>query len=132
MKRSRQVLILPLGIAGAICVGFALGFAFPALDLMFYIAFILVGGAAIILADRLSARKLEEPRSDERLEGIAKRAMMVAFRIASFASIAFILVAQIAFPANTELRLVAVGANIAVAFQGLVLGVISKMMEARG
>lgn len=120
MTRERYTLILPILVFAVVAVGFLLGLLIPSLTDLFFLCLALAAGAVIIVIDRLARKKVAEPISDERLQGIGEKAAFLSFRIAVGVIILCAFVVIIVFPAPHPLRYIGVGAATTVGLQSLI------------
>ena len=119
MTRSRYVAIVPSLMLAVVAVAIVLGILFTDLPIPFFLALGLVGGAAIIVIDRLARQRVSEPITDERIQRISEQAAHVGFRISGSVIIAVAMLLMYVFPATDASRMVGVGACCAVGVQGL-------------
>lgn len=131
MTRERYTLILPVLVFTVVAAGFLLGVIFPSLSDRFFLAVALGGGAVIVVIDRLARRRVAEPISDERLQGIGEKAAFLSFRIATGAMILCAFGAIVAFPAPHPLRYIGVGAATTIGLQALVYTVAYTVIRSR-
>jgi uncharacterized membrane protein len=129
MTRERYSMILPAGILIFVAAGLVLGLLVPSLTTAFYLISSVVGGAAIVVIDRIARRSVPEPVNDERLQMIAERSSWITFRIASIVIFIAGFILIYAFPAVEGLKLVGIGAVSAIALQGLVFGITAAVMR---
>jgi uncharacterized membrane protein len=123
MTRERYSIIFPVLMLTVLAVAFLLSFVFPSLTSQFYLALAFAAGVVIFIIDRMARRKVDEPLSDERIQGIAQRSAWQSYRLAIILVFAASFVLIYAFSGIAELRLIGIGAVCAIALQSLVFGI---------
>ena len=121
MTRKRYLVILPSLIVGFLAVGFLLGILVPTLPSSFYVVLVLVGGAVILLVDRLARRQVSEALTDERIDRIMDRSTMISFRVATVVAMVCCLALSAIFPSAESVRFIAVGVGCTLGLQSLIL-----------
>ncbi len=131
MKRTRYSLIMPIGIAVIIASGFAISPFFPGLTAPFYLIYALCGGVIVLFIDRTALKRVTEPITDERLQGLVEKAYRISNRIGSaFLFIAaFILI--FIFGDMTELKFIGLGALLAISVNSLVFTITYEILKRR-
>jgi uncharacterized membrane protein len=131
MTRSRYVAIVPSLLLAVVAVAVVLGMLFTDLPISFFLALGLVGGAAMIVIDRLARQRVSEPITDERIQGISEQAALVGFRISGSVIIVAGMLLMYVFPATDASKVVGVGACCAVGVQGLAYSVAYLVIRSK-
>ncbi len=131
MTRKRYSLLLPAAMTFLMVSGFALGIADPKLTSLFFLLYALVGGVIVVVVDRAARQKVDEPLTDERIQGIAEKSAWLSLRV-SMAPLGvggFLLI--YAFPSVAGLRLIGIGAVCSLALLFLIFGVAYGLVRSR-
>lgn len=129
MTREQHSLILPVGLLIVIAAGFVLSTVMPGIPASFYLIYAVVGGVIILGIVLLAKRRIPEPLTDERIQGIAESSSWITFRVMT--AIIFVVGSFLmyAFPSVVGLKLIGIGAVCTIALQALVFAVVSAVLR---
>lgn len=130
MTRKTYSLLFPLVISGIVLAGMAAGLLFPAIPNRSYALFAVLLMPVFYLLDRfVLRRRIDEPLTDERIQGLAEHAALVSLRVGTGVLMIAGIVLLLVFPGEGVVGPVGAVVMLAAAFQAIVFTVVYKVRE---